>query len=146
MSRKDDRRNLWKIDWNACTQTGCMCPIHERDNHVRVESTKLERKLRDTLNRITKLIPSVKRISELDRIAVELEAEAEKMREYEQHNPSGSTGYPDGLDADALTLRRLEFDLTSMREAKVSAQPKKEQTMRAGSKYEASQWPRGERP
>ena len=134
-------RNLYRINWDACEHTGCMCAIHEHENHTQVESTKLERKLRDALNRIFKLIPSVRRISELDRIAVELEAEATQLES--TWVPYSS---PEGLRADALYLKRLEYDLTSMREAKAALAPKKETTMRASSKYESSQWLRGERP
>lgn len=112
---------------------GCLVPV---------ETTKRERKLRDALNRITKLIPSVRRISELDRIAVELEAEADTINQLDD----ATRGDPFGLRADALFLRRLEYDLTSMREAKASVAPKKEKTMRASSKYDSANWPRGERP
>ncbi len=123
-------RNLWRLDADR--------------RLVQVESTKLERKLRDALNRILKLVPSMHRLQVLDRIAMELDAEAEVMEK--QAAGREPTGIPEGLRADALFLRRLEYDLTSMREVKASVKPKKKSTMRASSKYEPSQWPRGERP
>jgi hypothetical protein len=114
---------------------------------VPVESTKTERKLRDALNRILKLVPSIRRLQELDRIAMELDAEADQLNRY------GFVANADGLKADALYLRRLEYDLTSMREVKASIAPaakrrgsNQEAPMRAASRYESSQWPRGERP
>ena len=137
-------RNLYRLNQAKMTDAARIAIDLELELEtiVPVESTKLERKLGDALNRICKLVPSVRRISELDRIAVELEAEAYAI----QMQMDGVSDIPDNLRSDALYLRRLEYDLTSMREAKASVQPKKEQTMKAGSKYEPSQWPRGERP
>ncbi len=60
-------RNLWRLDADR--------------RLVQVESTKLERKLRDALNRILKLVPSMHRLQVLDRIAMELDAEAEVLNE-----------------------------------------------------------------
>jgi len=97
-------------------------------------STKLERKQRDDLNRVAKLIPGSHRIWELSRIAVELEAEADMLE--------GRLGAdPDGLRNDALFLRRLEYDLVSMREA--VGRPVRGSGSR---KYDPTQWPRGPRP
>lgn len=138
-------RNLYRIDPQLHPEDPAQEMVEqwvEAGLLVQVESTKRERKLRDALNRITKLIPSVRRISELDRIAVELEAEAD-----ERDKMGAAFGVThEGLTADALYLRRLEYDLTSMREAKASVAPKKEKTMRASSKYDSANWPRGERP
>ena len=121
-------RNLWRLDADR--------------RLVQVESTKLERKLRDALNRILKLVPSMHRLQVLDRIAMELDAEAEVLNELS----ISAHGDGEGMHADALFLRRFEYDMTSMREVKASVKPKKKSTMRASSKYEPSQWPRGERP
>jgi hypothetical protein len=97
-------------------------------------STKLERKQRDDLNRIAKLIPGSHRIWELSRIAVELEAEADSLKNL-------ALADPDGLRNDALFLRRLEYDLVSMREA--VGRPVRGSGNR---KYDPTQWPRGPRP
>ena len=117
------------------------CESCDHPTYVPVESTKLERKLQCALNRISKLIPSVHRLQVLDRIAMELDAEAEKAGRVPTLGADA-----EALAADALYLRRLEYDLTSMREAKASIQPKKEKTMKAASKYDPVNWPRGERP
>ena len=145
-------RNLYRIDHKNMTDMARMAIDLELElgTLIPVESTKLERKLQCALNRISKLIPSVRRISELDRIAVEMDAEAdresERIRRAVKYGASYEVIDSDGLRADALYLRRLEYDLTSMREAKTSIAPKKEQTMKAGSKYDPVNWPRGARP
>ena len=150
---RDNQRNLYRISYTMPKDGVWGHPIEVEDGMawlIPVESTKLERKLRDALNRISKLIPSVHRLQVLDRIAMELEAEADResnrVQQAVTHGSSFEAVDVDGLKADALYLRRLEYDLTSMREAKASVQPKKEKTMRASSKYEPSHWPRGERP
>ena len=136
-------RNLYRLNQAKMTDAARIAIDLELELEtiVPVESTKLERKLRDALNRICKLVPSIHRLQILDRIAMELDAEAGKASQVPTLGADA-----EGLAADALYLRRLEYDLTSMREAKATVQPKKEQTMKAGSKYETSQWPRGERP
>ena len=147
-----EERNLWRINQaklEGLAMSGSDLPLQgivndliEAGAFVQIESTKLERKLRDALNRILKLVPSIQRLQVLDRIAMELDAEAEMFDQL----AISTYGDPEGLRADALFLRRLEYDLTSMREVKTSAMPKKKSTMGASSKYEPSQWPRGERP
>lgn len=99
-------------------------------------SAKAERKLTDRLNRIRKHLPSAERIWNLERIAVELEAEAEMMRKAGDPHQD-----PDGLEKDALFLRRMEYDLITLREAIG-------ETVRGGNnrKYDPNQWPRGPRP
>lgn len=99
-------------------------------------STKTERKLQDQLNKVRKHLPAAQRIWNLDRIAMEMEAEADTLEEAGDQNQD-----PDGLRADALYLRRLEYDLITLREAIG-------QTVRGGNnrKYDPSQWPRGPRP
>ena len=99
-------------------------------------STKLERRQRDNLNRIANLIPGSHRIWELSRIANELDAEADTLQRLE--TPGAD---PDGLRNDALFLRRLEYDLVSMREA--VGRPVRGSGSR---KYDPTQWPRGPRP
>lgn len=99
-------------------------------------STRTERRLQCELNRMNKLIPGASRIWELSRIANELDAEADTLQRLET---PGSD--PDGLRADALLLRRLEYDLVSMREA--VGRPVRGTENR---KYDPTQWPRGPRP
>ena len=78
------------------------------------------RKLQSKINRYNKLIPGRTRVWELNRIAMELEAE--------------------GIADDALFIQRLEYDLVTLNDEKRA--PKGG----GNPKYDASQWPRGERP
>ena len=78
------------------------------------------RKLQSKINRYNKLIPGRSRVWELNRIAMELEAE--------------------GIADDALFIRRLEYDLVTLNDAKRA--PKGG----GNPKYDERQWPRGERP
>lgn len=106
--------------------------------HERNRYRKQARKLQEQLNRQNKAVPSAVRIWNLTRIAVELEAEAERLRD--ENVPHSD---PDGLDRDALFLHRLEYDLITLRMA--MKQPVRGQSV-ASSKYDPRQWPRGERP
>ena len=97
---------------------------------------KKARKLQDQINRYNKLIPGSERVWNLERIAIELDAEADRLREEEVPHSD-----PDGLERDALYLRRLEHDLISLREAMGRA-PRGSKNR----KYDPTQWPRGPRP
>lgn len=97
---------------------------------------KQARKLQDQLNRYNNIIPGTQRIWNLDRIAMELEAEAERLRD--EGVPHSD---PEGLERDALFIRRLEYDLITLREAMG-----REVRGTKNRKYDPSQWPRGERP
>jgi len=79
-------------------------------------STKQERRLQDRVNRFRKHLPSAKRAYELDRIAAELDGEADRMEKQGDPNQDHA-----GLRADALFLRRLRYDLVSLRLAVESA-------------------------
>ena len=96
-------------------------------------STKQERKLQDRLNRIDNLLPGLKRLWELDRIADELRMDADHRDEQEQGDAQAIAS----LLADALILERLAWDLIEMR--KTLRPPKRT------SRYDPALWPR-ERP
>lgn len=99
-------------------------------------STRAERRLQSQINRYNKLIPGSERVWNIERIAMELDAEADRL---EEENVPYSD--PEGLRRDALYLRRLEYDLISLREAMGRA-PRGS----ANRKYDPAQWPRGPRP
>lgn len=102
---------------------------------------KRARKLQDELNRVDNLIPGTSRLFNGDRIVMEMNAEAERLRE--EGVPHSD---PDGLDRDALWLERLVYDLVTLREGR--GRPVRGSGSRAKSpgKYDPSQWPRGPRP
>jgi len=77
--------------------------LHDMASSINRHS-KANRKLKDKINRVTKLVPGLQRIHELDRIAMELELEADEHPEYE-----------DALRNDALFIRRLQWDLYQLR-------------------------------
>ena len=95
-------------------------------------STKQERKLQDRLNRVENLLPGLKRLWELDRIADEMRMGADFLEAIDRD--------PESIDssrADALILERLAWDLIEMR--KTLRPPKR------GGRYDPGLWPR-ERP
>ena len=92
------------------------------------------RKLQSKINRYNKLIPGRSRVWELNRIAMEFEVASEIIGE------TGSAAAIDGLLADALLIRRLEYDLVTLNDEKRA--PKGG----GNPKYDPAQWPRGERP
>ena len=95
---------------------------------------RLNRKLQSKINRYNKLIPGRSRVWELNRIAMEFEVASEIIGE------TGSAAAIDGLLADALLIRRLEYDLVTLNDEKRA--PKGG----GNPKYDERQWPRGERP
>ena len=95
--------------------------------------TKNERKLQDKLNRIMRLLPGKQRIWELDRIAMELDMEADSIEDARM---------APGLRNDALYLRRLEWDLAEMRD---ELRGNARRTV-AASRLDPSLFPRGPRP
>lgn len=92
---------------------------------------RLNRKMTERTNRIRKLTPGRGRIYELDRIALELEAEADERETRhvrlghalarcgcDSNRPQDLTcEAADGLRLDALYLRRLAWDLGELRDA-----------------------------
>lgn len=72
--------------------------------------TKLERQQRDRLNRVEKLAPGNSRVWRLIELADQLRAEAEML-------PDLSEETRQALDADALFLDRLAWDLAELRGA-----------------------------
>lgn len=103
--------------------TGVMGLMHENAEQLQRDlrhEQRENRKLQSKINRYNKLIPGRSRVWELNRIAAELEAE--------------------GIADDALFIRRLEYDLVTLNDEKRA--PKGG----GNPKYDASQWPRGERP
>ena len=77
-------------------------------------STKLERKLQDRINYISKRAPGKHRILELYRLAIEFDLQVEGTAESERQS----------LLDDALYLRRLAHDLLELRGA-IQGDPKK---------------------
>ena len=103
--------------------TDVMGLMHENAEQLQRDlrhEQRLNRKLQSKINRYNKLIPGRSRVWELNRIAMELEAE--------------------GIADDALFIRRLEYDLVTLNDAKRA--PKGG----GNPKYDPAQWPRGERP
>jgi hypothetical protein len=82
--------------------------------YVEIESTKLERKQRDELNRISKLVPGLKRVYDLENVVARMEADLDYLAE---------AGYFTTDEAraeawmDVLFLKRLAWDLHEMRKA-----------------------------
>ena len=93
-------------------------------------------KLQQQLNRINNLMIGNERIWVLDRLAMECEVEAHMIDVGDIW--SGRTS-PDQARADALFIRRLEWDLGELHVAV------KGDTARRGGRYDQSEW-RGERP
>ena len=103
--------------------TDVMGLMHENAERLQRDlrhEQRLNRKLQGKINRYNKLIPGRTRVWELNRIAMELEAE--------------------GIADDALFIQRLEYDLVTLNDAKRA--PKGG----GNPKYDPAQWPRGERP
>ncbi len=75
-----------------------------------IRSTKLERKQRDELNRIAKLVPGLKRVYDLENIVVKLEADIDYI-------PFVAEEAKESYTADVLFLKRLAWDLHEMRRA-----------------------------
>ena len=109
---------------------------------------KQNQKLQQRLNRITNLMIGNERIWAFDRLAMELEVEAELI--YDDWTlgaeiTEGEVSRLEALDrysqfkADALFLRRLEWDLGELHVAV------KGDTARRGGRYDQSEW-RGSRP
>lgn len=121
-----------KRDEDVATLLSIIADLKAERNYYRKEAQKTQ----DRLNRVHKLLPGATRIWNLDRIAIELEAEAECLRE--ENVPYAD---PEGLERDALYLRRLEYDLISLREALG-----RHVRGSKNRKYDPSQWPRGPRP
>lgn len=105
--------------------------------HERNRYRKQARKLREQINRYRKHTPGASRVWNIDRLAIEMEAEADRLRaEGVPHSD------PEGLEADALYLRRLGYDLITLYEV-VKGAPRGRNPV---GKYDDSQWPRGPRP
>ena len=96
------------------------------------DSTKLERKQRDQLNRIHKLIPGTQRLFELENIVARLQADFDTI---DFPNQDSAESYK----ADMLFLSRLAWDLTEMRH---TIYPNK----RHNSRYDTGAPHRGPRP
>jgi len=95
---------------------------------------RANRKLQERINRINKLTPGLQRLYNLDRIANELEYEADRLEDRNE-------GYdPEGLRRDALYLRRLEWDLHRLNET-----VKDRVARNGGTPSDPGHW-RGERP
>ena len=95
--------------------------------------TKLERKQRDELNRISKLVPGLKRVYDLENLIERFAADRDLI-EYD-----GGEEALDSFDADVLFLRRLAWDLHEMR--KVLGRNNRQ----AGRNWNPEGW-RGPRP
>jgi len=80
----------------------------EPERLIRAQNRQI-RKKQDQLNRFTKLVPGSRRVWELDRIAMELEMEAD------DRETVGLRIEAEGLREDVLFLRRLQFDLHQLR-------------------------------
>ena len=118
---------------------------------------KQNMKLQQQLNRITNLMIGNERIWVLDRLAMELEVEADLLSEKPIGVATSSAGPGETVQmvtslpsligyerinqfkADALFLRRLEWDLGELHVAV------KGDTARRGGRYDQSEW-RGSRP
>ena len=107
----------------------------ERDNRFLV---KRNDKLQQQLNRIKNLTIGNTRIWEFDRLAMELEIEAELLLETHDANDDMKIRRIKLL-ADALFLRRVEFDLGEIHIAVHG------DTNRRGGKYDQANW-KGPRP
>lgn len=81
----------------------------EPERYIRAQSRQL-RKMQDQLNRFTKLVPGSQRIWELDRIAMEMEYEADQL-DIEHRSDEA-----EGVRKDVLFVRRLQFDLHQLRD------------------------------
>ena len=101
------------------------------------------RKLQERLNRISNAMIGNARIWQLDRFAMELEVEADLREGRIPNLPSAIIGRTTErvkiLRADALFLRRLEWDLGSLHVAV------RGDTNRRGGRYDQANW-KGPRP
>jgi len=117
-------------------------------------TAKTEQKLQQRLNRISNLMIGNERIWELDRLAMELDVEATAIEESALLVVSGERGGTVVFDArgavdqinrvellraDALFLRRLEWDLGELHVAI------RGDTARRGGRYDQAEW-KGQRP
>ena len=104
--------------------------------------SKSELKLQQRLNRISNVMIGNQRIWNLDRLAMELEIEADRIERYigtSEDEPPLSLNEIAELRRDALFLRRLEYDLGELHVAV------RGDTARRGGRYDQSQW-KGQRP
>ena len=97
------------------------------------EATKRELRLQQRLNRIANLMIGNERIWMLDRLAMESDVAAELV------DAGAIPGDAEQMRADAVFLRRLEWDLGELHVAV------RGDTNRRGGRYDQSEW-RGERP
>ena len=97
-------------------------------------TTKRERKMQETINRISNVMIGNHRIWNLERIAMEMEADADM---YEERQDEGVDA--EGLRRDALFLRRLEWDLGVLHEVV------RGDTARRSGRYTEDNW-KGARP
>ncbi|KKM70954.1 hypothetical protein LCGC14_1435480 [marine sediment metagenome] len=129
----------------------------ETDQAVRVRTLeRRNRKLQERLNRISNAMVGNQRIWQLDRLAMELEVGADLLEKVIADDLAMSGTKDDGkmmssddrymayvrvemLRADALFIRRLEWDLGELHVAV------RGDTNRRGGRYDQSQW-KGKRP
>ena len=97
------------------------------------EATKRELQLQQRLNRIANLMIGNERIWQLDRLAMESDVAADLV------DAGDIPGDADAMRADALFLRRLEWDLGELHVAV------RGDTARRGGRYDQTLW-RGKRP
>jgi hypothetical protein len=108
------------------------------DENKRLKKQNL--KLQQRLNRITNLMIGNERIWVLDRLAMELDVEAEYVRDkYANELSALDAERVRQLEADALFLRRLEWDLGELHVAI------RGDTNRRGDRYDQANW-KGVRP
>ncbi len=100
-----------------------------------------EQKLQQRLNRISNVMIGNQRIWELDRLAMELEAEAHEIESAFDSTDMNEIRLAQVAQcrADALFLRRLEWDLGELHVAV------RGDTARRGGRYDQAEW-KGQRP
>ncbi len=109
-----------------------------KDRAVRIRTLeRRNRKLQERLNRIANAMIGNARIWELDRLAMELEVEADRLQDTECL--VAVRKQVTNLRADALFIRRLEWDLGTLHVAV------KGDTNRRGGRYDQADW-KGPRP
>jgi hypothetical protein len=87
---------------------------HDKDRLIKALNRKL-RKKQDQLNRFTKLVPGSHRIWKLDTIAMGIEMEADTKAPGGALSSFEATANRTELEAEALFLRRLQWDLHQLR-------------------------------
>ncbi len=113
-----------------------------KDRAVRIRTLEREnRKLRERLNRISNVTIGNARIWQLDRLAMECEIGAHEIEDAFDATDMNAVRLESvrQFRADALFLRRLEWDLGELHVAV------RGDTNRRGGRYDQSQW-KGPRP